>query len=210
MPYDWRPPATGTVTTEPRLAVPAHPPSEPGDLRVAALVDEFVEAASSGSARNRSGRRYRPSALRDLIGILRHHVVRELGDLRVRDVNRQHAQGLVDRLAREGLSVSRIRSVVSAMRALYAYAIERGYADFSPADALTIPRDESGGFQETYSFTETHPTPAPAPPTMPSRRAVQQELEPLALLPERVLSLALKVAVVVFVLLALISLAGSA
>ena len=45
-------------------------------------------------------------------------------------------QALVDRLAAEQLSVSRIRSVVSAIRALYGYAIERGFVEFSPADGL--------------------------------------------------------------------------
>ena len=54
---------------------------------------------------------YRPSALRDLSGILRYHVAPELGELPLRDVGRRHVQALVDRLAEEQLSESRIRSV---------------------------------------------------------------------------------------------------
>ena len=58
----------------------------------------------------------------------------------LRDVRRRHVQGLVDRLASEGLSESRIRSVISAVRALYGYAIEQGYVEASPATGLVIIR----------------------------------------------------------------------
>ena len=58
----------------------------------------------------------------------------------MRDVRRQDVQALVDRLGADGLSESRIRSVVSALRALYGYAIERGQVEFNPADGLVMPR----------------------------------------------------------------------
>jgi hypothetical protein len=38
-------------------------------------------------------------------------------------------QALIDWLAADGLSVSRIRSVLSAVRALYGYAIDQGHVD---------------------------------------------------------------------------------
>ena len=59
--------------------------------------------------------------------------------MQLRDVRRQNVQVLVDRLSAQRLSLSRIRSVVSAIRALYGYAIERGYVEFSPADSLLLP-----------------------------------------------------------------------
>jgi hypothetical protein len=59
-----------------------------------------------------------PSALRDLRGILESHVVPELRAERLRDIRRTDVQQLVDRLGAEHLSESRIRSVVSALRAL--------------------------------------------------------------------------------------------
>jgi hypothetical protein len=106
---------------------------------MAAAIEQFIKAAEQGQAVNRSGRTYRPSALRDLSGILRYHVAPELGDIPLREVGRRHVQGLVDRLADEDLSESRIRSVVSALRGLYGYAIDHGYAEFNPADGLVMP-----------------------------------------------------------------------
>jgi site-specific recombinase XerC len=40
-----------------------------------------------------------------------------------------------DRRGADGLSESRIGSVVSAMRGLYGYAIDREQVEFNPADA---------------------------------------------------------------------------
>jgi hypothetical protein len=41
-----------------------------------------------------------------------------------------------------GRSESRIGSVVSAMRGLYGYAIDREQVEFNPADALVMPRPD--------------------------------------------------------------------
>src|SRR4051812_49577119 len=136
MAYDWRPTATRAATTDPAVvALPRHQSrvaAVPGvrradDILVAAAIEEFITAAEGGWARNRSGRRYRPSALRDVRGILRHHVANELGKMPLRDLRRTHIQALIDRLAAEQLSESRIRSVVSAIRALYGYAMDQGW-----------------------------------------------------------------------------------
>lgn len=214
MAYDWRPTATRTATTDPGVAVVTRPvraatsPPVFEELGVAAAVDEFLLAAAEGRALNRSGRPYRPSALRDLRGILTHHVVPHLGDLRLCDVRRRHVQALVDRLAADGLSVSRIRSIISATRALYHYAIEQGYVEFSSADGLVVPTEES----PTRSG-EAAPDPhwEPRAPREPARRdRSQDDHQPLALLPERVLSLVLRIVVVFFVLIALVTIAESA
>jgi len=239
MAYDWRPTANRAATTDPAVvALPRHPRpvaaaptarrapalASPDDILVTAAIEEFIEAAEGGWARNRSGRRYRPSALRDLRGILSHHVKHEIGEMPLRDVRRRHIQALIDRLAEEQLSESRIRSVVSAVRALYAYSIEQGHVEFSPADGLVIPRDgelrPAGSDDETaWDWTDDFTTPrveAPAPTiqpqaqTQPSERPRDAgEYQPLALLPERILSLVLRIAVVVFLLFALFTIAES-
>jgi hypothetical protein len=247
MAYEWLPPASGTTTTAPRVAVrprhepeTAHAPSdEPDDRRVAAVIEEFIQAAEEGQAGTRSGRLYRPSALRDLSGALRGHVARDLGHMQLRDVRRPHVQALVDRLAADGLSVSRIRSVVSAIRALYGYALEQGYVEFSPADSLTIPREGPPGrprepepapeVEEARPWASAEPAappepaapvapPTPARPAAPPERAGSAgppelsrggDYQPIALLPERILSLVLKIAVVLFLLFALVTIAGS-
>jgi hypothetical protein len=224
---------------------------------MAAAIDEFVEAAEAGRALNRSGRPYKPSALRDVRGILEYHVASELGDLRMRDVRREHVQALVDRLGADGLSESRIRSVVSALRALYGYAIERGTVEFNPADALVMPRaDGSARSGEhdapwaderrrvpvgaTSSWSDRlddiwHDQPRwedrPAregrstaqgserwPPKERSRAARRRrrkrdrdrdDYAPIALLPQRILSFALRAVFVLFALIVLASLLES-
>jgi hypothetical protein len=228
MAYDWRPTGTpAATTTGPRVVVARRrsptrsppPSSPPEEARVATVISEFIEAAEDGRARNRSGRRYRPSALRDLSGILRQHVARDLGHMRVRDVRRRHVQALVDRLAADGLSESRIRSVISAVRGLYGYAIEQGYVEVSPATGLLI-RGEGAVLEEGQTDSDFGDDPTPdfawterprydgSPParTAPPKR----DYQPIALLPERILSLVLRIVVVIFILFALFTIVGSA
>jgi hypothetical protein len=190
MAYDWRPTASRNATTTGELAVVTPPPA----VTMAAAIEEFIEAAEQGRAVNRSGRRYRPSALRDLTGILRFHVAPALGERPLPEVRRADIQTFVNRLGTERLSESRIRSVISALRALYAYAIDRGYVEFNPADGLTMP---SGGGDDDPGEAEDDP---PRPARDPG------DYEPMAVLPERLLSLALRAALVVFAVVAVISL----
>jgi hypothetical protein len=187
------------------------------------VVDEFIEAAQSGRANNRSGRSYRPSALRDLRGILRHHVARDLGHMRLADVRRRHLQVLLDRLAAEGLSESRIRSVISAVRALYGYAIDKGYAEFSPATGLIVPRrderSEEEGSGSDWAADEDDGWRDEPPARTPRRRPYldssrlaryANEYEPVALLPERLLSFVLRLTLAIFILVVIVSIAGPA
>ena len=273
--YDWRPSGHRSVTSDLGVAVrpdqvtgaprePARPQpsaSRPDDATVAAVVDTFLASATAGRTLNRSGRPYMPSALRDLRGILESHVVPRLGAMPLGEVRRHDVQALVDRLGADGLSESRIRSVVSAVRALYGYAIERDLAPSNPAEALVMPRGDDRG-----SGRPEPPPPAPAPvreeipppreepPRRPSavfsadngiaglrdrledlweqrpaweyggadhderapqeragggeRRARERkrgEHEPIALLPERVLSIALRAVLVLLAIVALVS-----
>jgi site-specific recombinase XerC len=162
---------------------------------MAAAIEEFIEAAEQGRAVNRSGRRYRPSALRDLRGILRFHVAPALGERPLPEVRRVDIQAFVDRLGAERLSESRIRSVISALRALYAYAIDRHYVEFNPADGLTMPTGGGDDPGEAEGDDE------------PSRPASDPgDYKPMAVLPERLLSLALRAALIVFAVVAVISL----
>jgi hypothetical protein len=177
------------------------------DILVSEVVEDFIAAAEGGWARNRSGRRYRPSALRDIRGILRHHVVPELGGKPLRDVRPSHIQALLDRLAAEGLSESRIRSVVSAVRALYGYAIEQGQVELSATDQLQIPQRAAPTSTDAGSTWEWTEPVQDAPPRRPAAR--RDEYEPITLLPERILSLVLRIVVVLFVLFALVTIAGS-
>ena len=235
MTYDWRPTATRSraTDTDPNISSSLGPGHEGTSgaatrrhHRGARRSDEFVEAAEAGRALNRSGRPYKPSALRDLRGILEYHVAQESGDLPLREVRREHVQALVDRLGADGLSESRIRSVISALRALYGHAIERAHVEFNPADGLVMPqadapaptgeRDATSPWSDRLGELWQEPAavggPAAADRTTPdgktspcgrtspcartgpraragSPRATARPYQPMALLPERILSL---------------------
>ena len=176
--YDWKPSGRRSATSDLGVAVrpdqrtgaPRPSASVAGDATVAAVVDAFLASATAGRTLNRSGRPYMPSALRDLRGILESHVVPRLGAMPLGEVRRHDVQALVDRLGADGLSESRIRSVVSAVRALYGYAIERDLAPSNPAEALVMPRGDERG-----SGRPEPPPPAPAPAPVPEDTPPQRE-----------------------------------
>jgi hypothetical protein len=235
MAYDWRPTANRAATTDPSVPAvsrhrpdPATGPVPPEDVSVDAAIDEFLEAAEGGTAHNRSDRPYRPSALRDLRGVLKQHVAPRIGEMPLRDVRRRHVQAIVDQLAEERLSESRIRSVISGVRALYGYAIEQGYVEFSPADSLVIPAEAEAAVQthttpwnwadqvdnarreeEPAPWTEEPPPPPPRRDRERPRERPRDDYKPIALLPERILSLVLRIVVVLFILFALVTIAES-
>jgi hypothetical protein len=223
--YAFKPPAGSTDTSgslraarpRPAPAPPPQPPEPDDEATVAAVADEFLAAARDGRALNRTGRIYRPSALRDIAGILRANLVPELGDLRLVDVQPEDLQRIVDDLVAGDLSLSRIRSVISAFRALFGYAVNRGIITASPADDLEIGRSEEEPWDDedledddaeipdddlpppaTERFTRDRPRPrrAPAAPADGDRG-----------LPEAVLGFVLRLVVVVFIIITLASLA---
>jgi hypothetical protein len=102
------------------------------------VIDQFLEAAEEGRARDRWGQPYTHERLRELRGAL-SYVDAELGLLNVADVRRRDVQGLVDRLVAAALPVGRVYDVVDALDALYAYAIRGDIVGFSPVVWLALP-----------------------------------------------------------------------
>jgi integrase len=107
-------------------------------LRVSGAIDTFVLAIDEGSALNKHGRPYKPSAIRDLRGALQNHVRPELGAKRLQDVRRADVQRLVDRLT-PAKSGSRVRTVVNAIHSLYGWAQDRELAHHDPAQTIRLP-----------------------------------------------------------------------
>jgi integrase len=123
-----------------RLRAGTLPVSE--SMRVKKAVETFLKATREGVALNKRGRRYKPSAIRDLQGALDSHVVPALGAKRLGDVHRRDVQKLVDQLSPR-LSGSRVRSVVNAVHSLYRWAQIRELVDRDPAALVQLPAMES-------------------------------------------------------------------
>jgi integrase len=102
----------------------------------------FVTAAREGTALNKHGRRYRPSAVTDLESSL-GRLPDPIAHRRMADLRRGDVQRLVDEMVREGLSGSRIRSVVNALRSLYRWASDRELVEHDPAARVRLPAMDS-------------------------------------------------------------------
>lgn len=108
-------------------------------MRVKAAGDAFVAAMASGVALNKHGRRYKPSAVVDIKSCLTNHVEDTIGRRRLADVRRRDVQAIVDGMVADGKSGSRVRSVVNAIRSLYAWAQDRELVQHDPASRVRLP-----------------------------------------------------------------------
>jgi integrase len=91
----------------------------PGRDTLGSVASTWVQMAREGRIRNRSGRRYKPSALRTIEADLRLHLVPCLGTKVMVGVRRAELQRLVGGWLDAGLSPSKIRSIVNAARVLW-------------------------------------------------------------------------------------------
>jgi integrase len=111
-------------------------------IHVKAAVELFLQAVHEGAALTKHGRRYKPSAVRDLQGALENYVVPALGSKQIGQVRRRDVQHLVDQLA-PTLSGSRVRSVVNAIHSIYRWAQAREIVYHDPAALVQLPAMES-------------------------------------------------------------------
>jgi integrase len=107
-------------------------------MRVAKAIEAYLSAIEAGRALNKHGRPYKPSAIRDLQGALEGYVEPTLGGRQLADVRRGDIQRLIDSMTPEK-SGSRVRTVVNAVRSLYAWAQDRELVDHDPASRVCLP-----------------------------------------------------------------------
>lgn len=82
----------------------------------------------------------KPSHLRSTGYHLSVHIVPQLGDLEVRDVEPQDVKRLVDHLIRQGRSPEMVRNVAGTLHSLLRLAVDRGVIDRNPVEAVELPR----------------------------------------------------------------------
>jgi site-specific recombinase XerC len=159
-------------------------------LSVTETIDEFLEAVDDGAARDRYGRAFTRDAALELHWNLGGHVAEALGPMSLGAVRRRDVEALVYELGDAGLSRRRLRPLAKSVRALYDYAIERDLVGHNPAQRIAIPdEDETGQPAADY---ESRVDPA-------LRRTII----------DHVISMALRVATLGFLLTAVIFLAES-
>ena len=109
-------------------------------VRLRDACESFSRAMKEGKALNKWGRRYKPTAIKDIDECLRVHVLEHgaLAKRRIGDVKRRDVQELVDELTPR-LSGSRVRSVVNAIRSLYRWAQDRDLCNHDPAQHVRLP-----------------------------------------------------------------------
>jgi integrase len=111
--------------------------SAPITLRESAA--RYIEGATNGTIRNRSGDAYKPSAIRGIEEAFRLRLVPALGARKLADVRRADLQRLIDRMQSGGSSPSTIRNTVNAARALYRHAVRLDLVASDPTDGLALP-----------------------------------------------------------------------
>jgi hypothetical protein len=125
----------------------------------------------------------------------------ELGDMPLAAVRRWQVQAFVNELADSGLSVRRLRAIVAGLRAFYLYAIEEGVVRGNPVDGVLVPtadRNSTVLGEERRPFTTTD-----------QLEAVKTGGGNDQMIPDQMLWQFVKVATVIFVLIALVLVAES-
>lgn len=93
---------------------------EPTQMTLAEAGKRWLAMAQAGEITNRSGRRYKPSALRNVEQDLRLRLVPDLGAHRVAEITRSDLQRRVGAWLAQGLSPSKVRATVNAARVAFA------------------------------------------------------------------------------------------
>ncbi len=91
----------------------------PAKITMAEVGTAWLEMARRGEITNRSGRAYKPSALRTIEQDLRLRLIPELGSQPMSEITRADMQRRVGAWLARGLSPSKVRAVVNAARVLW-------------------------------------------------------------------------------------------
>lgn len=102
----------------------------------------FIAAARSGVALNKRGRPYKEKAIINLDSSL-GRLPDSIRKTRMDKVSRGDVQRAIDDFRRDGLSSSRIRSIVNSTRAFYRWAQDREHASQDPAAGVRLPANDS-------------------------------------------------------------------
>lgn len=114
----------------------------PTTTTVRSEAEAWISRAEAGELRARGGRPYKPAVLRLYRADLERYVVPALGSIRLGNLRRRDVQELlVDDLVRLGLSGSRVRGVLNALRAVLRRPLQAEELQTDPTTRLDLPAD---------------------------------------------------------------------
>jgi hypothetical protein len=160
-------------------AAPARDITPVGRGDLGAVIDEFLQAAEDGMARDGRNERYTRERIRALRGAL-SYAESELGSMEIQDIRRRNVQALIDQLSRSGVAPTRIGAVADALSDVYTYAIRRELVGFNPVVELQVPQYTNGGpptqpvpaaEAAQRAWTSDEPVPPPQPGFRPAEPA---------------------------------------
>lgn len=111
-------------------------------LTIAHAAAAMLTAIADGRLRARGGLPFKPSVARSYERCLRTRVLPYMGERRVAEVTARDIQGLVEKLAADGLAPSTIRNAIAPLRVIYRRAILDGLVSVNPTRGLDLPRVE--------------------------------------------------------------------
>ncbi len=111
----------------------------PSPTTVREAWEAWHAGAKAGTIRNRSGNRYKPSALRAYERTMRLRVLPEFGPTEALDLGLRDLQDLVERLLADRLSPSTVQVTLLPLRAIYKRAVARGELTVNPTTGLAMP-----------------------------------------------------------------------
>jgi integrase len=103
-------------------------------------IEQFLDGIAAGAICDRSGHRYKPSTIRSYGPALRGRAVGAFGPTRLARLTRADVQLWIDSLPG---APNTVRNYVTALQALYAWAIPRGMAQVNPTRDLRLPSGET-------------------------------------------------------------------
>lgn len=101
--------------------------------------EAWYEGAKDGTIRNRSGERFKPSALRAYSGAMRREVLPRLGDIRLSELRRSDLQKFANELLARGLSPSAVQVTLLPIRAIVRRVLSLDELAVNPCSGLQLP-----------------------------------------------------------------------
>jgi integrase len=112
------------------------------DQTVRAAGDALVAGMKAGTVRNRSGRVYKPSVIRDFDRLLLQVVYPAVGPYPLGELRRGQVQRLADKLLNDGYDPSTVRNMLMPLRVIYRRAVRLEDTAHNPTANLELPAVE--------------------------------------------------------------------